>query len=165
MRINREEVPTVLNDCRVYSLDMATLLAGAKFRGDFEQRLKNVLKDLEKLDDDGHKAILFIDEMHTVMGAGATGGGSMDASNLLKPALSRGRLRCLGARLMRNIENSLRKTLHLIEDFRKLMLMSHLLRTLLRSFRAFRPKFEEHHGVKFSNPVLRAAVDPRHIFN
>ena len=105
-RIVDEEVPEVLEDATIYSLDMGALLAGTRYRGDFEERIKSVLKELEEHED----AILFIDEIHTVIGAGATSGGAMDASNLLKPALQSGALRCMGRRRTRNIDSISRRT-------------------------------------------------------
>jgi ATP-dependent Clp protease ATP-binding subunit ClpA len=106
LKIHKGEVPDILKNVRIFSLDMGGLLAGTKYRGDFEARLKTTIKNLEAIPD----AILFIDEIHTVVGAGATSGGSMDASNILKPILNSGKLRCIGASTMRSTRIILRKT-------------------------------------------------------
>jgi len=152
-------VPEVLEGTTIFSLDMAALLAGAKFRGDFEKRLKNVLKDLDTIQDKGEKAILFIDEIHTVMGAGATNGGSMDASNLLKPALSSGRVRCVGSTTHDEFRKFIEKDHAFSRRFQKIDVDEPSLDDTYQILKGLKPKFEEHHGVKYSNTVLRAAVD------
>ncbi|WP_372655300.1 ATP-dependent Clp protease ATP-binding subunit ClpA [Halobacteriovorax sp.] len=152
-------VPEVLEETIIFSLDMAALLAGAKFRGDFEQRLKNVLKELDELHDKGEKTILFIDEIHTVMGAGATNGGSMDASNLLKPALSSGRVRCLGSTTHNEFRKFIEKDHAFSRRFQKIDVDEPSLEDTYQILKGLKPKFEEHHGVKYSNAVLRTAVD------
>jgi len=157
--IEEGEVPEVLADTTVYALDMASLLAGAKFRGDFEQRLKGVVKDLEALGEIGKQPILFIDEIHTVMGAGATTGGSMDASNLLKPSLSSGRIRVLGSTTHEEYRKFIEKDSAFSRRFQKIEVEEPSLEDTYKILMGLREKFEEHHDVKYSNSVLRAAVD------
>lgn len=158
-KIVEKEVPEVLMDTEVWSLDMASLLAGAKFRGDFEQRLKNVIKDLEKLNDDGQKTVLFIDEMHVVMGAGATAGSSMDASNLLKPALSAGSLKCLGSTTHEEYRKFIEKDPAFSRRFQKIDVEEPSLDDTYKILLGLREKFEEHHAVKYPSSVLKLAVD------
>lgn len=157
--IDQDEVPDVLRDTVVYSLDMASLLAGAKFRGDFEQRLKGVVKDLIDLGEVGKQPILFIDEIHTVMGAGATAGGSMDASNLLKPSLTSGRIRVLGSTTHEEYRKFIEKDAAFSRRFQKIDVEEPSADDTFKILQGLRPKFEEHHGVSYSNTVLRAAVD------
>ncbi len=157
--IDQGEVPEVLEDTTVYSLDMASLLAGAKFRGDFEQRLKGVVKDLTALGEIGKQPILFIDEIHTVMGAGATAGGSMDASNLLKPSLTSGRIRVLGSTTHEEYRKFIEKDSAFSRRFQKIDVEEPSLEDTFKILQGLRPKFEEHHGVTYSNSVLKAAVD------
>ena len=157
--IENEEVPEVLLDTTVYALDMASLLAGAKFRGDFEQRLKGVVKDLEALGEVGKQPILFIDEIHTVMGAGATTGGSMDASNLLKPSLTSGRIRVLGSTTHEEYRKFIEKDSAFSRRFQKIEVEEPSNEDTYKILVGLRDKFEEHHGVKYSNSVLKAAVD------
>ncbi len=153
------EVPEVLADTTVYALDMASLLAGAKFRGDFEQRLKGVVKDLEDLGEVGKQPILFIDEIHTVMGAGATTGGSMDASNLLKPSLTSGRIRVLGSTTHEEYRKFIEKDSAFSRRFQKIEVEEPSIEDTYKILLGLKEKFEDHHGVKYSNAVLRAAVD------
>jgi ATP-dependent Clp protease ATP-binding subunit ClpA len=162
LRIVENQVPEVLNGAVVYSLDMTSLLAGAKFRGDFEQRLKNVIQDLEKLDEDGQTSVLFIDEIHTVMGAGATGGGSMDASNLLKPALSTGRIRVLGSTTHEEFRKFIEKDQAFSRRFQKIDVDEPSLEDTYKILLGLKEKFEEHHKVKYSPAVLKSAVDLSH---
>ncbi|WP_241558767.1 ATP-dependent Clp protease ATP-binding subunit ClpA [Halobacteriovorax sp. HLS] len=157
--IEQGSVPEVLLNTTIFSLDMAALLAGAKFRGDFEQRLKNVLKDIEAMEDRGEKTIVFIDEIHTVMGAGATNGGSMDASNLLKPALSSGRVRCIGSTTQDEYRKFIEKDHAFSRRFQKIDVDEPSLEDTYKILKGLKFKFEEHHGVKFSNAVLRSAVE------
>ena len=157
--IEEGSVPEVLEGTTVLSLDMAALLAGAKFRGDFEQRLKNVLKELEDIQDRGERAILFIDEIHTVMGAGATNGGSMDASNLLKPALSSGRVKCIGSTTHDEFRKFIEKDHAFSRRFQKIDVEEPSLEDTYQILKGLKSKFEDHHGVKYSNTVLRTAVD------
>lgn len=153
------KVPEVLENAEVYALDMASLVAGAKFRGDFEQRLKSVLVDLEELEKDGKKPILFIDEMHTVMGAGSTSGNSMDASNLLKPALNKGQLRCMGSTTHAEYRKFIEKDPAFSRRFQKIDVNEPTVDETLKILEGLKPKFEEYHNVKYSSSVLKAAVD------
>jgi ATP-dependent Clp protease ATP-binding subunit ClpA len=157
--IEQDNVPEVLKNTTIFSLDMAALLAGAKFRGDFEQRLKGVLKDIERMQDRGEKTILFIDEIHTVMGAGATNGGSMDASNLLKPALSSGRVRCIGSTTHDEFRKFIEKDHAFSRRFQKIDINEPNLEDTYKILKGLKFKFEEHHGVTYSNAVLRSAVE------
>ncbi len=157
--IVKTEVPEVLADTVVYSLDMASLVAGAKFRGDFEQRLKGVVKDLEQLGDIGPKPILFIDEIHTVMGAGATSGSSMDASNLLKPSLSNGSIRVMGSTTHDEYRKFIEKDTAFSRRFQKLDINEPSNEDTYKILVGLKDKFEEHHNVKFPNTVIRTAVD------
>ncbi|AYF45369.1 MULTISPECIES: ATP-dependent Clp protease ATP-binding subunit ClpA [Halobacteriovorax] len=157
-RIVEEDVPEVLKGTTIFNLDMAALVAGAKFRGDFEQRVKGVIKDLEKLDKDGKKAILFIDEMHTVMGAGATSGGSMDASNLLKPALSRGVVRVIGSTTYAEHRKFIEKDPAFNRRFQKIDIDEPSNEDTIAILKGLKPKFETYHGVKISDNVIKEAV-------
>ncbi|MDD0853821.1 ATP-dependent Clp protease ATP-binding subunit ClpA [Halobacteriovorax sp. GB3] len=157
--IVNDAVPEVLEGTTIFSLDMAALLAGAKFRGDFEQRLKGVIRELEKRNDRGDKTILFIDEIHTVMGAGATTGGSMDASNLLKPALSAGRIRCMGSTTHEEYRKFIEKDHAFSRRFQKIDIDEPSIEDTYKILKGLKPRFEEHHGVKYPNTVLKAAVD------
>ncbi len=154
-RIVRNEVPEVLNECTIYSLDMGVLLAGAKYRGDFEQRLKAVLKALDKEND----AILFIDEIHTIIGAGAVSGGSLDASNLLKPMLASGELKCIGSTTYQEYRGIFEKDRALSRRFQKIDVVEPTIDEAVEILRGLRKKFEEHHDVKYSQPALRTAVE------
>ncbi len=158
-KIVQNDVPEILFDTEIWALDMASLLAGAKFRGDFEQRLKNVVRDLERLNERGQKTVLFIDEMHVVMGAGATAGSSMDASNLLKPALSAGTLRCLGSTTHEEYRKFIEKDPAFSRRFQKIDVEEPSLEDTYKIVLGLKEKFEEHHGVKYPNAVLRNAVD------
>lgn len=157
--IERDEVPEVLLGTTIYSLDMASLLAGAKYRGDFEQRLKSVVGEIEARTDRGERSILFIDEIHTVMGAGATSGGSLDASNLLKPSLSSGRIRVLGSTTHEEYRKFIEKDPAFSRRFQKLDIEEPNREDTLKILRGLKTKFEEHHNVKYSDAVLRSAVD------
>ena len=157
--IEEDDVPEVLRDTTIYALDMAALVAGAKFRGDFEQRIKGVLKDLEKMHKNGERAILFIDEMHTVMGAGATSGGSMDASNLLKPSLSKGLVRCIGSTTYAEHRKFIEKDPAFNRRFQKIDIDEPSLDDTLAILKGLKPKFEEFHGLKISDTAIKAAVN------
>lgn len=157
--IERDEVPEVLFGTTIYSLDMASLLAGAKYRGDFEQRLKSVVQEIEDRGNRGERTILFIDEIHTVMGAGATSGGSLDASNLLKPSLSSGRIRVLGSTTHEEYRKFIEKDPAFSRRFQKLDIDEPNREDTLKILRGLKGKFEEHHKVKYSEAVLRSAVD------
>ncbi len=157
-RIVEDKVPDILKETTIFNLDMAALVAGAKFRGDFEQRVKGVINDLEKLDKDGKKAILFIDEMHTVMGAGATSGGSMDASNLLKPALSRGVVRVIGSTTYAEHRKFIEKDPAFNRRFQKIDVDEPSNEDTIAILKGLRPKFEDYHGIKISDAVIKQAV-------
>lgn len=159
-KIVKGEVPDILKNATVFSLDLASLLAGTKYRGDFEQRLKAVMKELTSYNDDGKgEAILFIDEIHTIMGAGATSGGSMDASNLLKPALSSGRLRCIGSTTYEEYRKFIEKDAAFNRRMQKVDVNEPTLEDTYKILLGLRTKFEEHHNVKFSNPIVKLIVD------
>ncbi len=157
--IERDEVPEVLFGTTIYSLDMASLLAGAKYRGDFEQRLKSVVGEIEARTDRGERTILFIDEIHTVMGAGATSGGSLDASNLLKPSLSSGRIRILGSTTHEEYRKFIEKDPAFSRRFQKLDIEEPNREDTLKILRGLKSRFEDHHNVKYSDAVLKSAVD------
>lgn len=157
--IVNDDVPEVLKETKIYSLDMASLLAGAKFRGDFEERLKNVLKELSEEKDSGQDNILFIDEFHTVMGAGATAGGSLDASNLLKPWLSSGRVRVMGSTTHDEFRKFVEKDPAFNRRFQKIDIEEPSSDDTFKILQGLKSKFEEHHKVKYSNPVLKMAVN------
>lgn len=159
-RIVKGEVPELLKNATVFSLDLASLLAGTKYRGDFEQRLKAVMKELASYHDEGKgEAILFIDEIHTIMGAGATGGGSMDASNLLKPALSSGRLRCIGSTTYEEYRKFIEKDSAFNRRMQKVDVNEPTLEDTYKILLGLRSKFEEHHNVKYSNSIVKLIVD------
>lgn len=157
--IVENKVPEVLKGAQVFALDMASLVAGAKFRGDFEQRLKAVLNDLKQLEKDGIRPILFIDEMHTVMGAGSTSGNSMDASNLLKPALNKGQLRCMGSTTHAEFRKFIEKDPAFARRFQKIDVNEPTVDETIKILEGLRPKFEEYHNVKYSNAILKSAVE------
>ncbi|MFV9473345.1 ATP-dependent Clp protease ATP-binding subunit ClpA [Advenella sp. RU8] len=161
LRIENGEVPDILASARVYALDMGALLAGTKYRGDFEQRLKAVLKQLEEHEN----AVLFIDEIHTLIGAGSASGGTMDASNLLKPALSSGKLRCMGATTYKEYRGIFEKDHALSRRFQKVDVVEPSVDQTIQILRGLKSKFEEHHGVRYSSAALVAAAElsARHI--
>jgi ATP-dependent Clp protease ATP-binding subunit ClpA len=152
-------VPSLLREAEVYSLDLGLLLAGAKFRGDFEQRLKKVLSALTKKKEAGREPILFIDEIHTLVGAGAVGGGTLDASNLLKPALSRGELRCIGSTTFQEYRSHFEKDHALARRFQKIDVAEPTQGEAFQILQGLRPAFEKHHGVRYTDEALRAAVE------
>ncbi len=147
--------PEVLKNATIYSLDMGALLAGTRYRGDFEERLKAVMKELEEHDD----AILFIDEIHTVIGAGATSGGAMDASNLLKPALQSGKLRCMGSTTYKEFRQHFEKDRALSRRFQKIDVNEPSIEDAIKILKGLKPYFEEHHGVKYTADAIKAAVE------
>ncbi len=155
------QVPDVLSDCTIYALDMGTLIAGTKYRGDFEKRLKGVLAELKK----NPGAILFIDEIHTVIGAGAASGGVMDASNLIKPVLANGELRCIGSTTYQEYRGIFEKDHALARRFQKIDVVEPTVAETVEILMGLKPKFEEHHGVKYSDEALKAAAElaARHI--
>lgn len=156
--IVEQKVPSALSKTTVYSLDMASLLAGTKFRGDFEERLKLVLQALEK-QNEYNGSILFIDEIHTIIGAGATSGGSLDASNLLKPALSKGQIRCMGSTTFDEYRKYFEKDQALNRRFQKVDVLEPSVDDSVRILLGLRSKFEDHHHVKYPDEVIRAAVE------
>ncbi len=154
-RITQEDVPEVLAEATVYSLDMGALLAGTKYRGDFEQRLKGVLKALK----DKPNAILFIDEIHTLIGAGAASGGTLDASNLLKPALSSGQLKCIGATTFTEYRGIFEKDAALSRRFQKVDVVEPTVPETIDILKGLKSRFEEHHNVKYALAALQAAAE------
>ena len=154
-RITQKEVPEVLADSVVYSLDMGALLAGTKYRGDFEQRLKGVLKQLK----DQPNAVLFIDEIHTLIGAGAASGGTLDASNLLKPALSSGAMKCLGATTFTEYRGIFEKDAALSRRFQKVDVVEPSVEQTVEILKGLKSRFEEHHSVKYAVGALQAAAE------
>ncbi|HEX8061777.1 MAG TPA: AAA family ATPase, partial [Allosphingosinicella sp.] len=154
-KIVEGDVPEVLKPAVIYSLDMGALLAGTRYRGDFEERLKAVVTELEKLPD----AILFIDEIHTVIGAGATSGGAMDASNLLKPALSGGTIRCIGSTTYKEFRNHFEKDRALLRRFQKIDVNEPTIEDTVKILGGLRSAFEEHHKVKYTSDAIKAAVE------
>ncbi|MEW4468301.1 ATP-dependent Clp protease ATP-binding subunit ClpA [Parasphingorhabdus sp. JC815] len=155
LRIVEENVPDVLKPAIIYSLDMGSLLAGTRYRGDFEERLKQVVSELEKMPD----AILFIDEIHTVIGAGATSGGAMDASNLLKPALSGGVIRCIGSTTYKEFRNHFEKDRALLRRFQKIDVNEPSVEDTIKILAGLRGAFEEHHKVRYAPDALKSAVE------
>jgi ATP-dependent Clp protease ATP-binding subunit ClpA len=155
LRITGKQVPEILLDATVYSLDMGALLAGTKFRGDFEERLKAVLSELKKI----KNAVLFIDEIHTVVGAGATQDGSMDAANLIKPALQSGELRCIGSTTHKDYKASIEKDHALARRFQKIQINEPSVDETYQILKGLRPKYEEHHGVTYTDKSLRVAAE------
>jgi ATP-dependent Clp protease ATP-binding subunit ClpA len=154
-RIVQNEVPEILAEANVYSLDMGALLAGTKYRGDFEQRLKGVLKSLK----DKPNAVLFIDEIHTLIGAGAASGGTLDASNLLKPALSSGQLKCIGATTFTEYRGIFEKDAALSRRFQKVDVVEPSVQETIEILKGLKSRFEEHHNAKYANAALQAAAE------
>ena len=154
-RITQNEVPDILSEAIVYSLDMGALLAGTKYRGDFEQRLKGVIKALQSKP----HAVLFIDEIHTLIGAGAASGGTLDASNLLKPALSSGQLKCIGATTFTEYRGIFEKDAALSRRFQKIDVLEPSVQETVDILKGLKSRFEEHHGVKYALGALQAAAE------
>ncbi|WP_277981981.1 ATP-dependent Clp protease ATP-binding subunit ClpA [Sphingomonas phyllosphaerae] len=154
-KIVEGDVPEVLKPAVIYSLDMGALLAGTRYRGDFEERLKAVVNELEKLPD----AVLFIDEIHTVIGAGATSGGAMDASNLLKPALSGGTIRCIGSTTYKEFRNHFEKDRALLRRFQKIDVNEPSIEDTIKILAGLRSAFEDHHSVKYTPDAIKSAVE------
>jgi ATP-dependent Clp protease ATP-binding subunit ClpA len=154
-KIVEGEVPDVLKEAVIYSLDMGALLAGTRYRGDFEERLKAVVNELEKLP----HAVLFIDEIHTVIGAGATSGGAMDASNLLKPALSGGTIRCIGSTTYKEFRNHFEKDRALLRRFQKIDVIEPTVEDTIKILAGLRSAFEDHHSVKYTPDAIKSAVE------
>jgi ATP-dependent Clp protease ATP-binding subunit ClpA len=154
-RIVKGEVPEVLLGSTVFALDMGALLAGTRYRGDFEERLKQVVKEIEEYP----KAIMFIDEIHTVIGAGATSGGAMDASNLLKPALASGNVRCIGSTTYKEYRQFFEKDRALVRRFQKIDVNEPSVPDAIEILKGLKPYFEEHHKVRYTNDAIKAAVE------
>ncbi len=154
-RITLREVPEVLYDATIYALDMGALLAGTRYRGDFEERIKAVMTALDRMDG----AILFIDEIHTVIGAGATSGGSLDASNLLKPALAGGKLRCIGSTTYKEYRNYFEKDRALARRFQKIDINEPSVEDTIKILHGLKPYYEDHHKVRYTGEALRTAAE------
>jgi len=154
-RIVEGDIPEILAQANVYALDMGALLAGTKYRGDFEQRLKSVLKQLQE----NPNAVLFIDEIHTLIGAGAASGGTLDASNLLKPALSSGQLKCIGATTYTEYRGIFEKDHALSRRFQKIDVSEPSVAETIEILKGLKPRFEAHHGIKYSASALTSAVE------
>ncbi|RUO38291.1 ATP-dependent Clp protease ATP-binding subunit ClpA [Aliidiomarina shirensis] len=154
-RIVEKDVPEVIADAVIYSLDMGGLLAGTKYRGDFEKRFKALLKELSKQ----KHAILFIDEIHTIVGAGAASGGVMDASNLLKPLLTNGELKCIGSTTYQEYKNIFEKDRALVRRFQKIDVREPSVEDTTRILMGLRDKYEAHHGIRYTQPAIRAAAE------
>ena len=154
-KIIHKDVPEVLLGSTVFMLDMGALLAGTRYRGDFEERLKQVMKEIENHKD----AILFIDEIHTVIGAGATSGGAMDASNLLKPALAQGVLRCIGSTTYKEFRQYFEKDRALLRRFQKIDVNEPSVEDAVEIMKGLKPYFEEFHKLKYTNEAVKAAVE------
>ena len=154
-KIIKGEVPEVLLDATIFSLDMGSLLAGTRYRGDFEERLKAVMKEIENYDG----AVLFIDEIHTVIGAGATSGGAMDASNLLKPALQSGAVRCIGSTTYKEYRQHFEKDRALVRRFQKIDVSEPTIDDAIEIMRGLKPYFEDYHKLKYSNDAIKSAVE------
>ncbi|ABA89499.1 ATP-dependent Clp protease, ATP-binding subunit ClpA [Syntrophotalea carbinolica DSM 2380] len=161
LMISQGQVPEILSRCEIFALDMGTLLAGTKFRGDFEERLKSVIKALETHPD----SILFIDEIHTVVGAGATSGGSLDASNILKPVLASGDFRCIGSTTYEEYKNLFDKDRALSRRFQKIDIVEPSVEETVDILQGLKDRYEEHHGVSFTDEAITAAaqLSARHI--
>ena len=154
-KIVKGEVPDVLKDATIFSLDMGALLAGTRYRGDFEERLKSVVKELENF----KGAVLFIDEIHTVIGAGATSGGAMDASNLLKPALASGTMRCMGSTTYKEYRQHFEKDRALVRRFQKIDVSEPTIPDTIKILKGLKPYFEEFHKVRYTADAVKAAVE------
>ncbi len=154
-RIVHGEVPDVLKNATVFALDMGTLLAGTRYRGDFEERLKQVIKEIEAYPG----AIMFIDEIHTVIGAGATSGGAMDASNLLKPALASGTMRCIGSTTYKEYRQYFEKDRALVRRFQKIDVNEPTIPDAIEILKGLKPYFEDYHKLNYTNEAIKAAVE------
>ncbi|MBS0198908.1 MAG: ATP-dependent Clp protease ATP-binding subunit ClpA [Proteobacteria bacterium] len=154
-RIVEGDVPEVLKDATIFSLDLGSLVAGTKYRGDFEKRLKAVLAALKKLPN----TVLFIDEIHTIIGAGSASGGTMDASNLIKPALASGELRCIGSTTFQEYRGVFEKDRALARRFQKIDIVEPTVHEAVEILKGLKPKYEAHHGVSYADDAIQAAVD------
>ena len=154
-KINSNEVPKILGKTTIFALDLGALLAGTRYRGDFEERLKAVMKELEERDD----SVLFIDEIHTVIGAGATSGGAMDASNLLKPSLQSGKLKCMGSTTYKEFRQHFEKDRALSRRFQKIDVKEPSIDDSIKILHGLKPYFEQHHDIRFTHEAIKTAVD------
>lgn len=154
-RVVQGQTPEILSQTTIYSLDMGALLAGTRYRGDFEERLKAVMTELEDHDD----AVLFIDEIHTVIGAGATSGGAMDASNLLKPALAGGKLRCMGSTTYKEFRQHFEKDRALARRFQKIDVNEPTVEDSIKILKGIKPYFEDHHSIRYTSDAIKTAVE------
>ena len=154
-KITQGQTPAILSKTTIYSLDMGSLLAGTRYRGDFEERLKAVMTEMEEHED----AVLFIDEIHTIIGAGATSGGAMDASNLLKPALQGGKLRCMGSTTYKEFRQHFEKDRALARRFQKIDVDEPSVGDSIKILKGLKPYFEEHHDVKYTADAIKIAVE------
>lgn len=154
-KIEDGDVPEVLLGCTIFALDMGALLAGTRYRGDFEERLKAVINELQSIEN----VVLFIDEIHTIIGAGATSGGAMDASNLLKPALSNGAIRCVGSTTYKEYRNHFEKDRALVRRFQKIDVEEPSIEDSIKIIKGLKPYYEEHHKVKYTAEAIKAAVE------
>ncbi|NRA45242.1 MAG: ATP-dependent Clp protease ATP-binding subunit ClpA [Oligoflexales bacterium] len=159
LKITQSEVPEFLKPSKIFSLEMGTLLAGTKFRGDFEQRLKGLIKELQTQE----HSILFIDEIHTIMGAGAVSGGSLDASNILKPFLSNGEVRCIGSTTYKEYRQHIENDHAMSRRFQKISVDEPSVASTIKILKGLKPKYEQYHGVRYSNDAIRAAVELSHV--
>ena len=155
LRISEEDVPDILKDSKIFALDMGALVAGTKFRGDFEKRLKGVIEEIKQIEN----AIVFIDEIHTLVGAGSTSGGSMDASNILKPALARGELKCIGATTYGEYRNFFDKDKALSRRFAKIDVVEPSAEDTFKILKGVQHKYEAYHSIAFSDKALQTAID------
>ncbi len=155
LRIVKKQVPEVLHESTIFQLDMGALLAGTRYRGDFEERIKAVVKEIEALEG----AIMFIDEIHTVIGAGATSGGAMDASNLLKPALQNGELRCIGSTTYKEYRQHFEKDRALVRRFQKIDIYEPSIPDAVKILKGLKPYFEDYHKIRYTNEALKQAVE------
>ncbi len=155
LKISQDDVPEVLKGSKIFALDLGSMISGTKYRGDFEKRLKGVLQELQSIDN----AIIFIDEIHTLVGAGSTSGGSMDAANLLKPALARGELKCIGATTYAEFRNHLDKDKALTRRFSKIDIDEPSVEDTMMILQGIQHKYEEYHDITFSNEALQASID------
>lgn len=154
-RIVKGDVPEILLDAKIYSLDMGDLLAGTKYRGDFEKRFKLLLKELQKQE----HAILFIDEIHTIIGAGAASGGVLDASNLIKPLLSSGQLKCIGSTTYNEFKNVFEKDRALVRRFQKVDVVEPSVEDTTKILMGLKDRYESHHGIRYTQPAIKAAAE------
>lgn len=154
LRIVRGEVPDALKQAVIFSLDMGSILAGTRYRGDFEERIKNVIREIQEMP----HAVLFIDEIHTIIGAGATSGGSLDASNLLKPALTGGDFRCVGSTTFKEYQSHFEKDHALVRRFQKIVIEEPSTEDTIKILKGVKSYYEEHHGVHYTNSAIEAAV-------